>query len=315
MNTFPKIRHLLAISCVSLPTLGWTQDAPAANENAETDRIVIPFSSETDRSVEVSLLNGGITVRGYDGKDVIVEASNPQWIRDFKQKNKNFKFDINVNVGEDAKVDVKDAKKEKDHDPNAGLRPLKRGSTGLFAESKDNHITIGSNNLSGVVDLTLQVPYETSLKLNCMNKGDIVVDSVKGELDLENLNGKIVVNNVTGAVLAHTLNRDIVASFEKVYPDTPMSFISLNGDIDVTLPNDTKATLKMESFSGGILTNFDVDLKQDRREPTISDDRNTGGSFHMEIGQAIVGTINGGGPQFAFNTHNGDIRIRKQSEE
>ena len=280
MNTFSKsvIRFALAMALAA--------PVAAQNRNGNVDTITIPFSGEGERFVEAHLMHGGITVRGYDGDTVIVEATNGRFHRENKQE-------------EDEK----------------GLRTIRRSLTGLYAEEKDNRVTIGSKNLSGTIQLVIQVPFETSLKLGCMNQGDILVENVSGELDLENLNGKITVTDVSGTVLANALNRDIVATFDAVHPEKPMSFISLNGDIDVTLPADTKATLKMETFSGSIKTGFDIELVGDRRDPVVSDHRNAGGRYRVEIEQAVVGTINGGGPQFVFSSHNGEIRIRKRNTE
>ena len=295
MNTKP---FQIALFGALLP-FAFAQDESPQSKEADVERIVIPFSSATDRSLEASLMNGSITVRGYDGNDVVLEISNPQGTRDFRFNNQ--------------KADAEQSdKSDTTPNPNAGLRPLKSGSTGVFAEAKGNHITIGSKNMNSAADLALQVPHETDLKLSCMNGGDIAVENVRGELDLENLNGKVIARAVSGAVLAHTLNEDIVVAIDEAYPESSMSFITLNGDIDVTLPPETKATLRMESFAGGIHTDFDIDLVPDAREPTTSDERSSGGSFRIEIDQAIVGAINGGGPKYVFNTHNGDIRIRQK---
>src|SRR2546428_539236 len=83
------------------------------------------------------------------------------------------------------------------------------------------------------VDVVIQVPFKTSLKLGCRNDGDVVVEKVEGEIEASNLDGGVTLTNVSGVVVAHSLNGEVNVNLERVTPDKPMSFRTLNGDIDV----------------------------------------------------------------------------------
>ncbi len=48
--------------------------------------------------------------------------------------------------------------------------------TGLSVEEQDNEVHIGIGSMNRTVDLNIQVPFNTSLKLKCLNDGDIKVD-------------------------------------------------------------------------------------------------------------------------------------------
>src|SRR5205823_1975864 len=50
--------------------------------------------------------------------------------------------------------------------------------------------------------------------------------------------------------------------------DKPMSFTSLHVDVDVTLPPNTKASLKMRTDRGEVLTDFDVQIQQRPATPS-----------------------------------------------
>jgi DUF4097 and DUF4098 domain-containing protein YvlB len=91
-----------------------------------------------------------------------------------------------------------------------------------------------------------------------------------------------------------------------------MSFSTLNGDIDVTLPPAIKARVELETQNGRIESDFEIGL--DRRQPSVEDGRKGGGKYRIVFDNAIVGTINGGGAQVSFKTLNGKIRLRKGSE-
>ena len=66
MKTMKRILFtLLVLAAVSAL---WSQDT-------SSDRVVVPFSDPGKPGlVKASLINGGIMVKGYDGKEVIVEA-------------------------------------------------------------------------------------------------------------------------------------------------------------------------------------------------------------------------------------------------
>ena len=116
-------------------------------------------------------------------------------------------------------------------------------------------------------DLTIQVPVKTSLKLSCINGGDIVVEGVSGEIEVNNTNGGVKLTNVSGSVIAHALNKSVIVKLNKITPDKSMSFSSLNGDVDVTLPADAKARVKIKTDNGEIYTDFDVNMDASGRQP------------------------------------------------
>ena len=80
--------------------------------------------------------------------------------------------------------------------------------------------------------------------------GDILVENVEGEIDVNTMSGSITLNDVSGSVSTHTMNRDIMAKLYRVAVDKPMSFSSFNADIDVTLPEDIKATFVINTMGG-----------------------------------------------------------------
>ena len=104
-------------------------------------------------------------------------------------------------------------------------------------------------------------------------------------------------------------------------PDKSMSFSTFNGDIDVTLPADTKAALKMKTENGDIYTDFDVTLNPQSaptveekkvKEKTKNKESRTVTRRRVRTDGNSYGTINGGGPEMQFTTFNGRILIHKK---
>jgi DUF4097 and DUF4098 domain-containing protein YvlB len=233
--------------------------------------------------VKVSLLSGGITVRGGEGKEVVVEA-----------KSKDGK-------SEDGGKTPKRAQ---------GMKRIKQTGSGLIAEEENNVVTVSTGLSEHPVDLLLQVPVNTSLKLNAVDDGDILVDNVEGEIEVNNVDGDVKLNKVSGTVVAHTVDGDLTVSLLKASPGKAMSFSSLDGDIDVTFPADFKASVKVHTNNGEIYSDFEVQPPA-ARTPSVKDERGKGGKFSVQVDKGVVGNINGGGPEVVFKTFDGDVYIRK----
>jgi DUF4097 and DUF4098 domain-containing protein YvlB len=142
--------------------------------------------------------------------------------------------------------------------------------------------------------------------------GGIEVSGVDGDLDVECSNGTLNLQHVSGSVVAHTLNGTITVVMDKVSPDKAMSFTSLNGKVDVTLPADTRARLRIKTNNGAVFTDFDVQVDKDGNKPVVEDGRGQGGKYRIRMDRGINGSINGGGPEYLFQTMNGEILLHKK---
>jgi hypothetical protein len=274
--------HKLAVTIVSVAML-WIGLTSAQDQPG--DRINVPLS-DPSRPVrlKIGLLSGSIIVKGGAVKEVVVESK------------------LRATEGES---------EEKSEKPR-GLKLIPNKSSGLTVEEDDNEVTISTGMRGGstTVDVTVRVPTNCSMNLSTVNDGNIEVENVNGELEINNTNGHVTLTNISGSGTVHALNEDIVATFVKLNPQKTMSFSSLNGKIDVTLPADTKATLSMKSDMGEIYSDFDMKLETSSTK--VSDnEKGKKGKFRVTIDKLMRGTINGGGPEIQFTNFNGDIYIRK----
>jgi len=114
---------------------------------------------------------------------------------------------------------------------------------------------------------------------------------------------------ISGTVVADTTNGSIKVTMDRVDPGKPIAFSSNNGNVDVTLPADLKANLRLRSFRGEIWSDFDMKLTGG--QPTTSNG-GSNGPFRVEFDRTIYGTINGGGTEASFRTLNGRVLIRKK---
>lgn len=202
--------------------------------------------------------------------------------------------------------------KDKDAEKPAppGMHRIDSGP-GLNIEEDHNTVSIKSSRFVPGPDLVIQVPTNTSLKLWALNGGQVSVTGVNGDLEVQNVNGGVVLKSVSGSVVAHAMNGPITVVLDRVTPDKPMSFTSLNGKIDVTLPADTKARLRLKSDNGSIYSDFEVKTDAGAK-PAVEDSRDKNGKYRIRMEKGVSGSINGGGPEFLFQTMNGDILIHKK---
>ncbi|MGH2567701.1 MAG: DUF4097 family beta strand repeat-containing protein [Bacteroidota bacterium] len=277
--------QLTGIILVIVSFAGLAGTPTAFGQETAIDKLSVPLSNPS-RPVflKVGILNGSISVKGVSSlKEVVVEASTR-----FQER-----------------------KRERVVQESSGLRRIQNSSTGLSIEEEDNEVSVSTSGYSGsrTIDLSIQVPAATSMKLSTVNDGDIYVENVVGDLEISNTNGKVTLENISGSAVAHALNGNIVATFPKVNQQKPMSFSSLNGKIDVTLPPDIKATLFMRTDQGEIYTDFDMQL--DRASVKTEEGKEKRGKYRVSFERGMKGTINGGGTEIQAKNFNGDIYIRK----
>src|SRR5262249_57519438 len=115
--------------------------------------------------------------------------------------------------------------------------------------------------------------------------GESVVDGVEGESEGCHMNGAVSLNNVAGSVVAHSMNCRVMVGLREITPNKSMSFTSMNGDVDITLPPATKANLKMRTDNGEIRSDFEIQLRP-ISPPTVEDSRNRGaGNLRIQTGK------------------------------
>jgi hypothetical protein len=254
--------------------------SPAAGQQPDADRIAVPLSDPSNPAViDVSLVHGSITVRGTSRKDVQVIA-HPEADRPSRRS-----------------------------DPDAtGMHRIPQ-TAGFRISEEANRVKIGSDNPNRAITFEIEVPARSNLKLSTVNGGELLVENVEGDITVSNTNGGITLNNVAGAVDAGTTNGAVRAVLNRVTAGKEMSFTSLNGKVDVTLPPTTKANLRLRSDHGEVYSDFDVQLSPSA--PVVQDSPSTNGRYRIDRNRSVVGTINGGGPEFELRTFNSNVYVRK----
>ena len=386
------LKNIMGLALIVAGTCGWAagqaapsaQPAPAAQvaqaaKDETPDRAVVPLSNPAKPAkINVTVMRGSITVRAYQGKDIIVEARtrekalgnyfapyaystgyaiappapatwpaqpappakiaptpapapSPQSLKELEAAQKALamsqhemqttldkqevlakKIQRDVPGGVLAQFMEDDKKSQEEKAKRiAGMKRLSGSSSGLEVEEDNNVVTIDTQSWKAATDLDIQVPVTSSLEIQSSMDGAVVVEGVSGEVDINNINGPVTLRSVSGTTLVHTVNGNIDVVLTRVAPDKPLSFSTMNGDIDVTLPPEVKANLKMKSEQGEIYSDFDINMT---RQPAKSEasEKTDQGKYRISFDKSLYGLVNGGGQEFSFNTFSGDIYIRKK---
>jgi DUF4097 and DUF4098 domain-containing protein YvlB len=271
---FKSSRYIISIAAA---LFALAQPMWAQNDN----KVTVPLSDPARPvTLRAHLVSGSITVKGADVKEVVVEAKAR---------------------GDEAHMGGR----------AEGMKRIPMTSTGLNIEAENNNVRVSTDSYQRTIDLTITVPTHTSLSLHSVNDGNILVSGVDGDLDINNVNGEVDLKNIGGSVVAHALNGHVVATLNRVDPQKPMAFSSLNGDIDVTFPADLKANVSLRTDNGEVYSDFDVKVQPTAPQQTVEGNRGKGGKYKVKIDKNVRGTINGGGQEIQFKNFNGNIYIRK----
>jgi hypothetical protein len=205
----------------------------------------------------------------------------------------------------------------------AGGRLVVRGYAGravrisepgqVRAEERDNvmRLTIDGSAVGATAgrrgDIVVEVPSGAAVHVTGARQASVEVEGIAGETRVTTDAGSITLGDVVGRIVAESQAGSITARFETP-PTVPLSFSSRTGDIEVRLPPDTKADVRLDRVEGDFTSDFFIEMLPPE-ERQIVDDKRPDGRFHIKIEKTLRGRINGGGPELAFRTVSGALRI------
>lgn len=236
------------------------------------------------RSLEVDNLFGDIRVTAQPGNTIEMTAQQ------------------DIEAGDNASLQnaLRDVKLEISQNGNA----VRICVDGPF---RDRHRDHWDDHYRVLYNFELRVPPETALKLKTVNDGVIAVTGVAGSFDIRNVNGRIDLKEIGGSGYATTVNGPVAASFRQI-PNGPWKFKTVNGSLETSFPNGFGADVHAKTMNGDLYTDFEV--TQPASKPAALESGGTRRRWRSDRGGNV--RIGGGGPEFSYETLNGDIRILKR---
>ncbi len=253
------------------------------------DHITIPLTNPArGATVKVNLYTGSVLVSGYSGNEVIV---------DVKARGENVR---------------RNPERQKPAN-STEMKKLSGPLTDLNIREEDNVVDIVSNARLSPSQVAIQVPFKSNIVIKIARHGNISVDHVQGEIEITSSGGGVTLSQISGSVVSHARQGNMKVSLVDVARGKPMSFSSMNGVIDVSLPSAIKANVSMQSVKGAIYSDFDVKVDSTATQPVEAGTRGRGPRLFKKY-RTVTGTLNGGGPEIQFKTYNGNIYVRKYAK-
>lgn len=177
--------------------------------------------------------NGGVTVRGWSGRETLVRAKVEAW-------------------GEsDSAASLLAGQVHVDITPGQvrASGPQTQGKAGW------------------AVSFEVFVPHSTDLNLQARN-GGIHLSDVRGRLEFRTTNGGIHVDRVAGEVNGSTTNGGVHVSLSGGrWEGGPVRLSTTNGGVHLGLPADTNAQVRAQTTNGGVHSDFPLPGFERNRRP------------------------------------------------
>ena len=141
------------------------------------------------------------------------------------------------------------------------------------------------------VDFTVKVPAGVKFAGNTVN-GSVAATGLRADAQAATVNGSVEVET-TGEATAETVNGNVKVEMGRIAGTGRMEFSTVNGGIDVTIPDGVGLDVSASTTNGDIRTDFPLTV------------RGRFGPRHL------TGTIGGGGRPLSLTTVNGNIALHK----
>ncbi len=172
---------------------------------------------------------------------------------------------------------------------------------GLSVIEKGNVIEVRQLKKTDGPDITIKVPKTVKVAFHHTSPHGQAIEfkNFDGQVDVSTVHSGVVLANATGAINIKTVHGDVDATFETA-PKSPVSIESVHAHVDVALPADTKANLKLSTHFGEILVDPDFKIEIERSGDMVRYSDN------------VSGKINGGGIEIDLSATHDNVYLRKK---
>ncbi len=119
------------------------------------------------------------------------------------------------------------------------------------------------------------------------------------------MDGNVEINNISGKVVANNINGNIKVRYN-LDPMEKANFYTINGDINIDIPNQINATTSFKTMNGDFYTNLkDLTILPQNLEK----ESNNNNGFKFKIDSRRRMQFGKGGVQLDFETINGDAYL------
>lgn len=227
---------------------------PCSAQVTEEFHKTVPITA--DGRVSLENINGDVQITGWERSEVQIDA-----VKSARDQQRLDEARIEVDVATD--------------------------SVRIRTRYPEHH----TNNNPASVHYEVHVPRGARLdKINLVN-GSLDLQQVSGEVQADLVNGSLHAKDLAGRSELSTVNGSLQASFNSLNNVNDVSLKSVNGSITLGLPSSPNADIEANTVSGGIHTDFPLEVT---------------GRF---VGKSVNGKLGSGGTHIQMSNVNGSIKI------
>ena len=229
--------------------------------------------SKTSGRLELNI--GRVTVEGHDGNEIIFSSGNQRREKDDRAEGLRLVNSLGL-------------------EDNTGL--------GIHVADKGNVVEVRQLKQTHSPDIKVLVPKGiiVSFKYESQYGGEARFINLTNEIEVSAQYNSIHLENVTGPMTVETTYGSVTANLTPTIKE-PVSIVSIYGFIDITLPQNTAADLRLSTSYGDIFV-----------APEFKLDVPTKNGLKVYGGEKITGTLNGGGTNIDLSCNYGKIYVRKK---
>lgn len=284
---FPSLGTLLLL-LASLA--GRAQGSRDLGATAQISRAFTLAAAAGRSTLAVYNISGSVTVQGYAGSQVLVEATKT----------------IQADNASDLATGQREAQLGFAQHGDSVVVYLAAPFDSRPNRPNEEH---GQLPYRYTFDLVVKVPYQLQLHVSTVNEGTVRVLDVTGPLEVRNVNGAIALTNVRGTTRAWTVNGNVDATYA-ASPPGASSYRTINGQIRVQYPAGLGATAHFKSMHGEFYTDFaDTQLLL---QQVVKNQAGQGGGTAYQLTKETAVRIGSGGPDLRFETLNGNVTISRR---
>jgi len=249
-----QLRRSSTVAVLAAAALALLIAIPAYAEVTQEFHKTVPLNA--DGRVSLSNINGDVEITGWNRNEVQIDAVKTA--RDQQRL-------------DEARIDV--------------------NGSGSSVEIETHYPSHLMNNNPASVHYTLHVPQNARIdKINLVN-GALTVQKLSGEIEANLVNGKLRASDLTGSADLATVNGTMEANYASLNNVREIKLKSVNGSVNLLLPQSPNAEVEASTVNGGISTDFPLTVKG-----------------HW-VGKNMSGTLGSGGVHIELSNVNGSIHV------
>ncbi len=212
-----------------------TNQTISQNLGEESERFEQTYPFNSNGKIEISNINGSITVEAWDKNEIKLEAvkyaESKEWLNEVK---------LRIDASQSA-FSVE---------------------TDYGSWQNRNGGNWGKNGGNIRVEFHLFVPKTAYLNEIETINGTVNVLNMHNFTKASAVNGEVRAVNLRGSAEISTVNGTTEAEFDSLQSTSKITLSTVNGRVSLTIPSDADATIKADTVNGGIRNDFGLPVKK-----------------------------------------------------